>query len=174
MNTCSKGLLLSVFGLLAGQQATAGSPAPVDSLTCTRSDGSTLKHYVYAYTLDMPKAGSADFYFFTAYFSSSLLSTYLEEEFFESGFSSCAFEKVTGALLRVVTIVDVDAAGLGANVGALAVQGDSVSQTYTEVTFAATTLKVDDNTVPTAAPSSPEEQAKALAAFKAKGLAIPK
>jgi hypothetical protein len=172
MNTCSKGLLLSVFGLLAAQHASAGSPATVDTLTCIRnSDGSTLKHNVYAYTLGTGKTGPR---YFTVYFANNLLFTYTYEEVFGSGFSRCAFGKLTEATMDTVTVVDVNAAGLGANVGALGVQGDSSSQGYTEVTFEYSFLSISGTGMPATPPGSPEEQAKALAAFKAKGLAIPK
>jgi hypothetical protein len=171
MNTGSKVAIISALGILAVQEASAATPTAIDTLTCIRSvDGSTLKHSIYAFSVNTGKSNPR---YFTAYFSDSELFTYTFEEIFGSGFKYCTFGKLPGTVLSNVTAIDVNTAGVGANVGALSVQENSVSQGYTEVTFQYTFLEISSTSMP-AATASAEDQAKALAAFQAKGLAMPK
>ena len=169
-------MLLATVGSIAGQSADAAAPSAIDTLTCTRSDGTTLKHNVYAFTLNSGKSTTR---YFTIYFLDTLLGTYTSEEIFGAGFSYCQLGRYPEDYFDNVTVLDVNTSGIGANVGIGSELGggssgiDTLKQAYTEVTFQYTFLVFGTQAI-TGLSTTPEEQAKALAAFKAKGLALPK
>lgn len=171
MNIRVKGLLLSTVGVLLAGAGHAEAPQTIDSLTCTRSDGSTLKHNVYAYTIG---SGHSSPRYVTIYFLGTVFSTYLIEEYFGSGFSSCTMAGIPGMIFSTVTVADVSSSGSGVDVNAGTLTEDGINQRYTEVTFAYRGLSINSSASTPQALDSKEEQAKSLAAFQARGLAIPK
>ena len=173
MNTISRVLALSFFGLLAGSAAYAAEkPAAVTTLSCMASDGSAaLKETVYAYNFD---TGLNDTRYFSAYVSGADFAKLALAEYFVSTYSYCFFANMSGMEPQSVTITDVTSSGVGVDVDAGDLSEDTIAQKYTEVIFSYTFLSILNAQVKEQPKGTPEQEKQALESFKARGLAIPK
>jgi hypothetical protein len=167
----AKALALSAMLLGLGEVAHAEKASHVDVLSCSpNTGGSALKVNVFAYDID---TGTGSPRYFSVYLTSSDFNALLSEEYFGRGYETCTFAGLS-VQLGGVTVVDVSNAGVGVDVDAGVLTEDGISQRYTEVILSYKLLAIDGSKTPTVAPASEEEQAKALAAFKARGLALPR
>ncbi len=169
MKSTLKIFLLSALSLAICQQAFAATPHTVDTLTCTDAQGHIFQHPVYAFSLDS-NATKPDY--FLAYFSEAPFEDLMILS--QGGtFTSCTFGKLPGTVIEYVTVLDVDTVAVGANVGTLSLQEDTSSQTYVEAVFSYDRITLGKSATTTSHElSSKEDQTKALAAFKAKGISI--
>ncbi len=172
MKVSLQGLALCAIGVCAGNFALAAEkPANIDVMTCTRSDGSSFKDSVYAYSLD---TGSSNPRYFSVYLASTKFDAWAVEEYFGAGFTSCTMTGLGNSIIFNVKVLDVGTSGVGVDVDAGSLSEDAINQRYTLVTMSYTTLEIGSSTTPELPVRSQADQAKALAAFKARGLALPR
>jgi hypothetical protein len=144
------------------------SHSQITTLTCQGNDGGTLVIPAYAFTFDANATATRSF---TVYTDASMLNPLIVDLYFSPTYASCVFSGNTGLILEQVTMVDVDSAGAAAGI-----QSPCGSQLYASATFTSTFLDINQNAVTPAMtkPQTAAEQAQALAAFRARGLALPK
>lgn len=164
MKVISKLLALSSLALFC----TPWMQAQVTTLTCQTSGGATLTLPAYAFTFN---ANSTSTRYFTVYTDLAQLNPLIIDLYFTTTYESCTFSGNSGLLLEQVTMVDVDSAGAMGGI-----QSPTAPQSYASVTFTSTFIQISNNAVTPAMtkPQTAAEQAQALAAFKARGLALPK
>lgn len=172
MNTSFRSLMFCLTSILASHAAIAAEKAAhLDVLTCQKSGGTKISDNVYAYTLG---TGSGNPRYLTIYLAGDKFNAWAVEEYFGTGFLDCTSSGLPGITVSTLKVVDVSSAGVGVDVDAGSLSEDSINQRYTEVTLSYTMLTLASNSTPEIAVGSKEEQQKALAAFQARGLALPK
>lgn len=170
----TKLLLIAFCSLLPAAGHAASGPGAITALNCTFQDGTALKLPVYAYTVDTTVGGSR---FFTVYTDSTRFNelTYFEY-FLTSGFSACSFTGNPTTYYLTSVIEDVTIADAGTSITVNSTNGSvtGTSKSYTGVTFSYQVIQIGTITSQVSKPMTPEEKAKALADFKARGLALPR
>jgi hypothetical protein len=171
MKVSVQSLALCAIGVCAANLALAEKAANIDVMTCTRADGTSFRDSVYAYTLD---TGSSNPRYFSVYLAGNKFDPWAVEEYFGGGFTSCTTTGLGNSIVFNVKVVDVSSSGVGVDVDAGSLSEDAINQRYTLVTMSYTTLEIGSTSTPELPVSSKEDQKKALAAFKARGLVLPR
>ena len=164
MHRIVKALALSTLTLLLSAVVQAEAPKTVATLTCTGGNA-TYKANVYSYNFD---TGSSSTRYFSVYLPNSAFEQMERDEYFGSGWTDCNLSSNKGTYADNVQILDVDSVGAGMDVSGGGLSEDAINQQYTVVYFSYTFLSIGGNAVKPGKPSTPEEEAAAFAAFKAK------
>jgi hypothetical protein len=164
MHRIVKALALSTLGLVLSTAAQAEAAKTIATLTCTGGN-SPYKANVYAYNFD---TGLSSTRYFSVYLPNSAFEPMELNEYFGAGWSDCSLSSNKGTSANNVQILDVDSVGAGVDVSGGTLSEDAIGQQYTVVYFSYTFLDIGPNVVRQGKPSTPEEEAAAYAAFRAK------
>ena len=168
-----KALVISTAGLFLAGTVYAETPTSITTLTCIGGSYQNVTNEpVYAYALG---TGETNPRYFTAYLNGTRFTEWLLDEYIGDSFSSCHFANSPNVIPSTIKIMDVTSVGVGSNVDAGSLSEDAIKQSFVEVDFSYGGLSISNNAVKSNVPvGTPEEQARAFQAFKARSLSLPR